>query len=332
MAVDAESIRNIELLAGLDQSQLSIVARLLTREALPADQTIIHQGEPARRFALVESGELVVTRVEGGEPEQLAVVGEGSIVGELGLLRNRVRAASVATRTASDVLVGDREGLLALVDVPEVADRLRALVSHRLAEDASPVDLDAPDGTPLILRPLLPADRAALEAGLDAMSDESLYRRFFTGGRPSERIVDHLLDVDYLDHFAWVLGERHSSEGLALARYYRLEEHGTVAEAAFAVIDGHQGQGLGTLLLGVLATAAAAAGVEQLRAEVLTGNRPMRAVLDKAGASWSTIEAGVVVTEVDVDAAQSLLAPNVVARVQHSVQEIVTAAGLASLP
>jgi RimJ/RimL family protein N-acetyltransferase len=98
---------------------------------------------------------------------------------------------------------------------------------------------------------------------------------------------------------------------------------------AFAVVDDLQGRGIGTLLLGALATAAAAARIERFRAEVLADNRPMRAVLEKAGAEWSSVEPGVVQTEFDVAAARDLLDAATVARLETAVREIVTAAGLA---
>ena len=81
-------------------------------------------------------------------------------------------------------------------------------------------------------------------------------------------------------------------------------------------------------MLGALAVAAGAAGVERLRAEVLSDNRPMRAVHDKADATWSTVEAGVVATEVDVGRAQAVLDDATIRRLERSVRDIVTASGL----
>lgn len=329
MAVEPEDLTHIELLAGLSVDELRPLARRLTRRDLPPDCVVIRQGQAATKFALVVEGQLEVTRDEGHGDELLAVVGPGSIVGELALLRRRTRVATVASRSPATVFAGDREALVTLLHLPAVADRLRSLVSQRLAEDASPVVVHAADGRPLTMRPLLPSDRAAIEAGIDAMSDESLYRRFFTGGRPSDSVIDHLLDVDYLDHFAWVISEPDAEGGLGVARYHRLADDQETAEAALAVVDGQQGRGLGTVLLGALAAAAGAAGVEHLRAEVLTDNRAMRAVLNKAGATWKTIEPGVVVTDVEVPAARAVLDDETVELLERSVREVVTAAGLA---
>jgi RimJ/RimL family protein N-acetyltransferase len=328
MGVELQELGALALVEGIEAAQLESTARRLTPMDVPSGRTVIGQGEDADAFALVVTGELVVTRADGEESEELAVVGPGSIVGELALLRQRARTATVTTCTDARLLTGDRDALLDLLHLPVVADRLRVLVSLRLAEDAEPVPVITGDGTPLVLRPLRPDDRDGLRAGIDAMSDESLYRRFFTGGHPGETVIQHLLDVDYVDHFAWVLAEPDESRGLGIARYNRTADDHDAAEAAFAVVDDQQGRGLGTLLLGALAVAAGEAGIERLRADVLSGNRPMRAVLDKAGASWATVEPGVVATEIDVARARALLDEAAVGPLERSVREVVTAAGL----
>ena len=329
MAVDLAELASLDLLRGIGEADLTPLARRLTPRDLPTGCTVIRQDELASSFALVVNGELVVTRTTGETSEELAVVGPGSIVGELALLRERARVATVTTRTETRVLIGDRGALLALLHLPAVAERLQELVSLRLAEDAPLVPATTADGVELVLRPLRPDDRDALTTGIEAMSDESLYRRFFTGGRPSEDVIAHLLHVDYVDHFAWVVGESASERGLGVARYNRRSDRPQVAEAAFAVVDAEQGRGLGTLMLGALAVAADAAGIDRLCAEVLADNRPMRAVLDKAGASWESVEAGVVVTEIEVADAIKLLDVDAVERLARSAREIVTAAGLA---
>jgi ribosomal protein S18 acetylase RimI-like enzyme len=55
------------------------------------------------------------------------------------------------------------------------------------------------------------------------------------------------------------------------------------AEMAFAVIDEHQGQGIGAALLRHLAAIARGAGLRELVAEVLPDNTPMLKVFEKAG-------------------------------------------------
>ncbi|MEL7210207.1 MAG: cyclic nucleotide-binding domain-containing protein, partial [Actinomycetota bacterium] len=143
MSVDPALLGGLDLVADIEVSRLAPVARRLTERDLPADCTLIRQGQPATSFALVLDGELDVTRRTDGGDEHLAVIGPGSIVGELALLRRRARVATVSTEGPARVLVGDREALVALLHLPQVVERLRSLVSRRLAEDARPVVVES---------------------------------------------------------------------------------------------------------------------------------------------------------------------------------------------
>ena len=55
------------------------------------------------------------------------------------------------------------------------------------------------------------------------------------------------------------------------------------AEVAFAVVDEYQGQGIGGALMRHLVAIARDAGLEELVAEVLPDNMPMRKVFEKSG-------------------------------------------------
>src|SRR5207248_3667603 len=114
--------------------------------------------------------------------------------------------------------------------------------------------------------------------------------------------VRYLTEIDYRDHFAWaaVRGDR-PEEGIGVARFVRLVGEPSVAEAAVTVLDEYQGRGLGTLLLGLLAVAARAAGVKAFRAYVREENEPMRELLLSLGASADFDSPGVLRLDVPLD-------------------------------
>ena len=181
-----------------------------------------------------------------------------------------------------------------------------------------------------MLRPLLSADRAAYNATLEEQSGEWMRRRFFTATKPTARVIDHLLDIDFVDHFAWLaLEHEHATRGLGVARYIREIPASDTAEVAMAVTEGHQGRGLGTLFLGAIAVAASAAGIDRFVATVQADNLPMRAVFAKAGATTAFWEPGVVRAELATSAAAALLEPDLRSRLFTATHDIVTAAGLA---
>ena len=151
------------------------------------------------------------------------------------------------------------------------------------------------DGTPALLRPLLPSDRDELARGLERMSPTSRYQRFHA---PVDRFDDaqlrYLTEVDHQDHFAWALlvPEQGRWAGVAVARWVRLADRAGEAELAVTVVDDWQGRGVGGLLLGALGVAATVHDVWRLRCAVLAENRPMRALLERAGGSLRADGAG----------------------------------------
>ena len=175
------------------------------------------------------------------------------------------------------------------------------------------------DGTPVLVRPIRPEDRQLLIAGFQRLSPESRYARFMAPlAELSEAQIRYLTEIDYFDHFAWAaLRADGAGEGIGVARYVRLEAEPTVAEAAITVLDEYQGNGLGTLLLALLATAARAAGVSHFRAYVLEENAPMRELLEALGARAVHDSPGVLKLGLPLD--PQLLPDSPAARVLKSV-------------
>jgi RimJ/RimL family protein N-acetyltransferase len=154
-----------------------------------------------------------------------------------------------------------------------------------------------------VVRAITPDDKGPLADGYRRLSEESRYRRFLSlATELSDEQLRYLTEIDYWDHFAWVafLADR-PDLGLGVARYIRLRADPDVAEAAITVVDDYQGKGLGTLLLGLLATAALAAGIRTFRAVVLEENEAMRELLDRFGARTTYDSPGLLRLDVPLD-------------------------------
>jgi len=173
------------------------------------------------------------------------------------------------------------------------------------------------DGTPVILRPVLPEDRDRLQSGLLQMSSESRYRRFFSPVRGlTEEQLRYFTEVDQENHVAWIGLDASSAglPGIGIARFIRMKERPTTAEVAFAVIDAFQGRGLGTALLAVLYLMARARGVQTLQAVVLTENTKIVSWLGHLGARGKLQTQGVVEVDLAVQHDLSQLPQNTTAR------------------
>lgn len=138
-----------------------------------------------------------------------------------------------------------------------------------------------PGPVPVMFRLLRESDREMFRVGFEGMSPESRYRRFLSATpRLTEAMLDRLVRTDGWNHVAIaaarVGADGEPEQGLGIARFVRLRDDPGVAEAAVAVVDEMQGQGLGRLLLGHLVRAARERGVERFRACMLPSNAPMQ--------------------------------------------------------
>jgi GNAT superfamily N-acetyltransferase len=149
------------------------------------------------------------------------------------------------------------------------------------------------DGRKVEIRAQRPEDRAGLEAAIARMSDETLYRRFFVARRHfSEKETAYFLSIDFVNHVALVVLADESGKGAIVgAGRYIVVDAGR-AEAAFAVIDGYQGQGVGSALMRHLAAIGRQAGLRGFVAEVLAENAAMLKVFEKSGLKMSAEREG----------------------------------------
>jgi RimJ/RimL family protein N-acetyltransferase len=150
--------------------------------------------------------------------------------------------------------------------------------------DARTVELR--DGTKLHIRPIVAEDEPLLHEAVAAMSERTVYFRFFSPiKRMSDAFAHRLAVVDYHDRFA-IVASTHRPTGkeriVGVARYDRARDT-DVAEVAVAVIDEFQRRGLGSVLLAELARVARAEGIRSFQLIVLPENREMLGLLRKMG-------------------------------------------------
>ncbi len=174
-----------------------------------------------------------------------------------------------------------------------------------MPESSRPVilEVEARDGTPMLVRPILAEDADRLRAGFRELSEESRYLRFMAPlADLSDDQVQHLTRIDYHDHMAWVALDptRPGQPGLGVARYVRVAEEPTVAEAAVTVVDSHHGRGIGTILLAMLALSARENGITTFRAFVLEENFAVLELLREMGGLVERFEGSVMKVDVPI--------------------------------
>jgi acyl-CoA synthetase (NDP forming)/RimJ/RimL family protein N-acetyltransferase len=153
------------------------------------------------------------------------------------------------------------------------------------------------DGGSIHIRAVRPDDRERLREHFHGLSEKSIYFRFFGLKRSlNDAELTRLTNLDFIDHVALAatLRDDRCERFIGVARYIRCPDR-TRAEVAFAVLDEHQGRGIGTLLLEHLSRIARAAGIVELQADVLGDNNRMLGVFAKSGYKVTrSAEAGVI--------------------------------------
>ncbi|MDX6535480.1 MAG: hypothetical protein QOF68_3224 [Gaiellales bacterium] len=131
-AVDPERVellRGIPFMALLPEPTLERLARLLDPVSVEPGQVVIREGEPGDRFYLIEDGELEV--VTGGA--SVADLGPAAFFGEIALVRDVPRTATVRARSPARLLALDRDEFVAAVTgYAPSADAADAVVRLRL--------------------------------------------------------------------------------------------------------------------------------------------------------------------------------------------------------
>jgi len=142
------------------------------------------------------------------------------------------------------------------------------------------------DGGSIHLRAIRPDDRPRLLAHFTGLSPVSVYRRFHGVKKHlTEAELRHFSELDFVHRVALVATLRVGDDEriIGVGRFDVTPGDARRAEVAFAVLDEHQGRGIGTALLEHLAVLARGLGVVEFEAEVLGENNAMMDVFGGSG-------------------------------------------------
>ncbi len=323
-AVSTEELAALNVFANIPAQDLATLAVNLEPLHAAAGEILMRQGEQAASFSIITSGRVEIRHVGPDGQVVVTELSPGTIVGEIALLRHEPRMATVIAKDDVCGYVGYNGAFECMLAMPVVADRMVRTARQRLAAYVVPIPVSAEDGAGLLLRPVLPGDAERFKSD-GSFSRETLYRRY-QGGAPTEARLAYLFEVDYVDHFVWVVTDGVDGPVIADARFIRDEDDPASAEVALTVGDAYQGRGIGTLLLGALAVAARVDGIERFHARVLSDNPPARALGDKVNAHWEQEEPGVVTTTGEIPALDDLpLDHDTRRQIQHVARLVIDA-------
>ena len=114
----------------------------------------MQQGELAVSFLLIGSGRAEVTHSGIDGHDTVVEVTPGLIIGEIALLRDAPRTATVVATDPLTGWVGGREAFATMLEVPGLMDKLVRTARQRLAAFVTPIPVALRDGSTLYLRPV----------------------------------------------------------------------------------------------------------------------------------------------------------------------------------
>ena len=127
-------IMKVPLFAPLAKAQLTQVASIADEIDLPEGTVLTRQGERGGEFFVLLDGEAEVRR----NGRKRATIGPGEFFGEIALVSDRPRTATVTATKPVRVLVIARANFRSvLLRTPEIALKLLAAFAERLPPDAT---------------------------------------------------------------------------------------------------------------------------------------------------------------------------------------------------
>ena len=129
-------LRRVPLFSGLTESQLDTLAAGSARRSYPKGRTVVSEGEPSQSMYIQLAGRAKVQRSDTeGKEVILAVLGAGEFFGEMSLIDDAPRSASVITLEPCEFMAVSKEAFKAmLMQNPEVAMNVMRGLVRRLRE------------------------------------------------------------------------------------------------------------------------------------------------------------------------------------------------------
>jgi CRP-like cAMP-binding protein len=126
-------LKRVPLFSGCSKKELGSLALSADELDLNEGHVLTREGRPAREFFVLVEGTVRVTR----DGRELADLGAGDWFGEIALLTNTPRTATVtATSPVRVLVITDRSFRRVVQDMPSIAVKVLASVGERLARDA----------------------------------------------------------------------------------------------------------------------------------------------------------------------------------------------------
>ena len=126
-------IAKVPLFAGCSKRELGLVASIADEIAQPAGTSLIEQGKKGREFCILVEGEVDVRQGR----KQLRLLSAGDFFGEIALILDAPRSATVTATTDVRLLVIDQNAFRRLLrESPSIQRKVLEALALRLADES----------------------------------------------------------------------------------------------------------------------------------------------------------------------------------------------------
>jgi len=135
-----DTLARVDLFAGLDKKDLQLLGGACRERTYSAGSTLIKQGDTGVGLYVITNGTVHVTKATDPDKAELdlGTVGPGNVLGEMSLLDDLPRSATVtAVDDVTALLLPVWEFRTALRNQPNIAIRLLSTLSRRLRKAES---------------------------------------------------------------------------------------------------------------------------------------------------------------------------------------------------
>jgi CRP/FNR family cyclic AMP-dependent transcriptional regulator len=127
-----ELLKSVPLFAGCTKKELAAIARLTTLVDVPAGKQLVGEGERGHEFAVLVEGSADVLQHD----QQINALSAGDFFGEIALVSDVPRTATVKTTSPAVLLVLTTQAFWSLVEqMPTIERRVLKTLAERLAPE-----------------------------------------------------------------------------------------------------------------------------------------------------------------------------------------------------
>jgi CRP/FNR family cyclic AMP-dependent transcriptional regulator len=135
-----DTLAHVDLFSGLDKKELRIIANSCQERKYAAGSVLMQQGDTGAGLFVVISGKVQITQAVDPDKaeDELGTAGPGAVLGEMALLDDLPRSATVTALEETQVLILPIwDFRTSLRSHPDISVKLLSALSHRLRKAES---------------------------------------------------------------------------------------------------------------------------------------------------------------------------------------------------